>query len=165
VGEAQRFFGILLFAYSIGAVGVLANMIVYDKVPLKNFGSTVATYVVMALLIILGPLVIFTGRLLKTKRKGLHQYGALATTYAGSFQRKWIGNQNPENEPLLGTGDIQSLADLGNSYGFIEKMGLLPLDLRTVLHLMVATLLPMTPLLLTVMPLKDIVKLLVKALM
>ncbi len=165
VGEAQRFFGILLFAYSVGAVGVLANMVVYDKVPLKNFAPAIATYVVMALLIILGPLVIFTGRLLKTKRKGLHQYGALATTYTGSFQRKWIGNQNPEHEPLLGTGDIQSLADLGNSYGFIEKMGFLPLDLRTVVQLIVASLLPMTPLLLTVMPLKDILKLLVKALM
>jgi hypothetical protein len=165
VGEAQRFFGSLLFSYSVGAVGVLANMIVYDQTPLKNFASAIATYVVVALLIILGPLVIFTGRLLKTKRKGLHQYGALATTYTGSFQRKWIGNQNPEHEPLLGTGDIQSLADLGNSYGFIEKMGLLPLDLRTVLHLILASLLPMTPLLLTVMPLKDIVKLLVKALL
>ena len=165
VGEAQRFFGILLFAYSVGAVGVVANMVVYDKVPLKSFGAAIATYVVVALLIILGPLVIFTGRLLKTKRKGLHQYGALATTYTGSFQRKWIGNQNPEHEPLLGTGDIQSLADLGNSYGFIEKMGLLPLDFRTVIHLIVASLLPMTPLLLTVMPFKDIVKLLVKALL
>ena len=165
VGEAQRFFGSLLFSYSVGAVGVLANMIVYDKVPVKNFGAAIATYVVVALLIILGPLVIFTGRLVKTKRRGLHQYGALATSYTGSFQRKWIGKENPDHEALLGTGDIQSLADLGNSYAFVEKMGLLPLDLRTVLHLIVASLLPMTPLLLTVMPLKDIVKLLFKALL
>jgi hypothetical protein len=165
VGEAQRFFGILLFSYSAGAVGVLANMIVYDKVPLKNFGSAIATYLVVELLIILGPLVIFTGRLVKTKRRGLHQYGALATAYTGSFQRKWIGKENPEHEELLGTGDIQSLADLGNSYGFIEKMGALPLDLRTVLHLTIASLLPMTPLLLTVMPLKDIVHLLFKVLL
>jgi len=38
----------------------------------------------------------------------------------------------------------------------------LPVDLRTVLHLAVAGLLPMAPLLLTVMPLKDLLKLLFK---
>ena len=140
-------------------------MIVYDKVPLKNFASAIATYVVVALLIILGPLVIFTGRLVRTKREGSINMANSATTYTAHFRGNGSTNQNPEHEPLLGTGDLQSLADLGNSYGFIAKMGLLPLDLRTVLHLIVASLLPMTPLLLTVMPLKDIVKLLVKALM
>jgi hypothetical protein len=165
VGEAQRFFGILLFAYSAGAAGVLANMIVYDKVPLKNFYPAIVAYLVVELLIIVGPLVIFTGKLLRMKRRGLYQYGALATAYTGSFHRKWIDKDNPEHETLLGTGDIQSLADLGNSYGFIEKMNFLPLDLRTVLQLTVASLLPMTPLLLTVMPLKDILKLLTKVLL
>jgi hypothetical protein len=29
----------------------------------------------------------------------------------------------PREEVLLGTGDIQSLADLGNSFSFIENMG------------------------------------------
>jgi hypothetical protein len=40
----------------------------------------------------------------------------------------------------------------------------LPVDLRTLLHLVVASLLPLAPLLLTVMPLKDILKLLLKLL-
>jgi hypothetical protein len=65
---------------------------------------------------------------------------------------------------LLGTGDIQSLADLGNSYQLVEKMNAFPVSLRSILHLVVATLLPMAPLLLTVMPLKDLLKLLLKVL-
>ncbi len=165
VGDSQRFFGILLFAISIGSTGVLANDIVYDKIPLQSFAPAIGTYVVVALLIMVGPLIVFAGILLKTKRIGLHQYGTLATDYTGSFHRKWIEHQNADNEPLLGTGDIQSLADLGNSFGFIEKMRALPIDLRLLLHLVIATLLPITPLLLTVMPLKDILKLLMKVLM
>ena len=157
VGEAQRFFGSLLFSYSVGAVGVLANMIVYDKVPVKNFGAAIATYVVVALLIILGPLVIFTGRLVKTKRRGLHQYGALATSYTGSFQRKWIGKENPEHEALLGTGDIQSLADLGNSYGMVRDMRPLPFWWEDVARLALVTVAPFAPLLLTVFSLDDLV--------
>jgi hypothetical protein len=162
VGDAQRFFGIILFAFSLGSAGVLAREIVYDHVPLVTFAPAIAAYVVIALLIVVGPLMVFTRLLLKTKRIGLHQYGTLATDYTGSFHEKWIENQNPTQEPLLGTADIQSLADLGNSYGYIEKMKPLPVDPRTLVHLVLASLLPLTPLLLTVMPLKDILKLLLK---
>lgn len=162
VGEAQRFFGIIIFTFSLSGVGVLARSIVYDHVPLARYAPGMAIYVVIVLLIVLGPLMLFAGVLLKTKYAGLHQYGTLATAYTGSFHRKWIEHQNPQHEPLLGTADIQSLADLGNSYGYVEKMRLLPVNLRTVLHLVVVSLLPMAPLLLTVMPLKDILKLLLK---
>jgi len=163
VGEAQRFFGIIIFAFSLGSTGVLAREIVYDRIPLVAFGPAIATYVVIALLVVVGPLMIFTGVLLRTKRIGLHQYGTLATGYTSSFHHKWIEHQTPEREPLLGTADIQSLADLGNSYSYIEKMKPLPVGFRTLLHLVLASLLPLTPLLLTVMPLKDILKILLKA--
>ena len=165
VGEAQRFFGILLFAFSIGSAGVIAKEVVYDSISLQTFAPSIAAYVVVALIIVLGPLIIFTGTLLETKRIGLQQYGTLATTYTGSFHRKWIKRENPDHDPLLGSGDIQSLADLGNSYNYIEKMKPIPLEFRTVIHLIVASLLPLTPLLLTVMSLKDVLKLLLKVVM
>jgi hypothetical protein len=165
VGETQRFFGIILFALSAGTVGVLANDIVYDKVPLQNFTAAIAAYVIVAVLIIVVPLIVFSGRLLRTKRVGLHQYGTLATAYTGLFQKKWIQHKNPQNEPLLGSADIQSLADLGNSFAFIEKMKPLPIDFRVLLQLVAASLLPVAPLLLAVMPLKDVLKLLFKVLM
>jgi len=165
VGEAQRFFGILLFAFSLGSAGVIANEVLYAGIPLKNFAPSIIAYVIVSLVIVLGPLIVFTGTLLETKRKGLHQYGTLATTYTGSFQKKWIEHHSPETEPLLGTADIQSLADLGNSYSFVEKMKPLPLEFRTVIHLVLAGLLPLTPLLLTVMSPKDILKLLLKVVM
>jgi len=165
VGEAQRFFGILLFAFSLGSAGVIANEVLYAGIPLKNFAASIIAYVIVSLVIVLGPLIVFTGTLLETKRKGLHQYGTLATTYTGSFQKKWIEHHSPETEPLLGTADIQSLADLGNSYSFVEKMKPLPLEFRTVIHLVLAGLLPLTPLLLTVMSPKDILKLLLKVVM
>ena len=165
IGETQRFFGIILFALSIGSVGVLANDVIYDKVPLQNFYAAIGIYLFAALLILTAPLGVFTGLLLRAKRRGLEQYGTLATAYTGAFHRKWIKGLNPEHEQLLGSGDIQSLADLGNSFGFIEKMKPLPIDFRTLLHLIVATLLPLTPLLLAVMPLKDLLKLLLKVFM
>jgi hypothetical protein len=165
VGETQRFFGIILFSFSLGSVGVLANQLVYDKVPLQNFTIAIVTYVVVSVLVLVAPLTLFAGLLLRTKHLGLEQYGTLATAYTGAFHRKWIQHINPESESLLGTGDIQSLADLGNSFEIVEKMKPLPIDLSTLLHLTIATLLPLVPLLLTVMPLKELLKLILKIFM
>ena len=165
VGETQRFFGILLFAYSCGATGVLADQIVYGKMSLQHFAPAIGSYAVLALLITAAPLIVFTPKLVAIRRQGLRAYGALATGYTGSFHHKWIEGDNPENEKLLGTGDIQSLADLGGSYELIEHMKPIPIDPRSLIQLVVLTLLPMLTLLLTVMPPKEIVKLLLKVVM
>jgi hypothetical protein len=165
VGEAQRFFGIILFAYAITVAGVLANGVLYDKAPLPQFAGAIAAYVVVAVLVILAPLFVFSPTLLRAKLSGLFSYGTLATQYTVSFHQKWIRGQHATDELLLGSGDIQSLADLGNSFSFIQKMKALPMGPRIPVHLALACLIPMAPLLLTVMPLKDILKLLFKAIL
>lgn len=162
VGEAQRFFGLLFFSYSCAVTGVVANQILYGGVPLQHFWPAIAIYAVFCLLLTALPLLVFAPKLLVTKRRGLHEYSALATAYTGSFHRKWIAGDNPEQEPLLGTADIQSLADLGGSYEIIEGMKPLPIDPKALLQLVILALLPMSALLLTVMSLKEVVKLLMK---
>lgn len=165
IGETQRFFGILLFTFSLASMGVLANEVLYGKVPLRNFLPAIVTSAVVALIALVAPLAVFSGTLVRMKREGLEEYGALATAYTGMFHKKWIKGENPPQEELLGTGDLQSLADLGNSYAFIQKARFLPIDPMTLLHLFVACLLPVVPLLLTVVPLKDLLRLLFKVLM
>jgi hypothetical protein len=162
VGESQRFFGIVLFAYSIAVAGVMANGVIYDKLSLQHFAPLIGSYVFVAVLFVLAPLLVFTGSLLATKRLGLYEYGTLATEYTSSFQHKWITDRKQTEEVLLGTGDIQSLADLGNSYTFVEKMNALPVGPRTPIHLALACLIPMAPLLLTVMPMGEVLKMLLK---
>lgn len=165
IGEAHRLFAIILFSTSIAASGVLANNIVYDKIPLPHFWPAIAVYVIVAVVLFMSPLLVFSPILIKMKRIGLLRYGALATEYTSSFQKKWIRSPLLREEPLLGTGDIQSLADLGNSYSFIEKMGILPTGPRTPLVFVLACLIPMVPLLLTMMPLKEVVKMVVKVIL
>lgn len=165
VGESQRFFAVVLIAYSVAVAGVLANSVLYDNIPLAHFAAAIAVYVIAAVLFILIPLLVFAPILFKTKISGLAKYGSLATEYTQSFQQKWIVDRRNQQEVLLGTADIQSLADLGNSFAFVEKMKLLPMGSRTPIHLAIACLIPMAPLLLTVMRLKDILEFLLKAVM
>ena len=36
------------------------------------------------------------------------------------FDRKWLYGGAPPDEPLVGSADIQSLADLGNSFEIVK---------------------------------------------
>jgi hypothetical protein len=100
----------------------------------------------------------------RTKRRGVFEYGELALKYSAAFQQKWIKGERDENEQLLGSGDIQSLADLGNSYSVIQDMKVVPFPIKTSFWLAAAFLGPILPLYLTVMPLDEILETVVKLL-
>jgi hypothetical protein len=56
---------------------------------------------------------------------------------------------------MLGSGDIQSLADLGNAYGVIREMRGVPFGRDTFVQLTMATVVPFAPLLFTMFPLEE----------
>jgi hypothetical protein len=119
VGESERFFGVVLFAYSVVVSGVLANAIIYERIPLMHFLPAISIYVFVSVAVVVAPLLIFESMLRSSKRSGRYAYGTLALQYTRAFHGKWIlGNRSPD-EQLLGAGDIQSLGDLGNSFAFI----------------------------------------------
>ena len=60
----------------------------------------------------------------------------------------------------MGSADIQSLADLGNSYEVVRTMRIAPITRDAVVRLAAATLVPIVPLLLTMMPLEELLKML-----
>jgi hypothetical protein len=56
----------------------------------------------------------------------------------------------------MGSSDIQSLADLASSYEIISTTRWIPFDACTVLHLAITTLVPVMPLMLTMIPLDQL---------
>ena len=65
---------------------------------------------------------------------------------------------------FLGSGDIQSLADLGNSYAAVREMRPVPFDLQDIARLAAATAVPLLPLGLMVFSLEELVTRIVKIL-
>jgi len=61
-----------------------------------------------------GPLLLFTPQLAAAKRTGKREYGTLAERYIREFDAKWLRGGALAGEPLVGSGDIQSLANLNN---------------------------------------------------
>jgi len=110
------------------------------------------------LIMLLGPLFVFTPQLEKTRRDGGREYGSLAHRYVREFDIKWLRGGAPPGEELIGSGDIQSLADIGASFERVQGMRLWPFGRTAVIMVVVATLAPLTPLLLTMMPLAELAK-------
>ena len=85
-------------------------------------------------LIVLGPLCVFTPKLNRARLAGLRTYGRLASEYVAGFAEKWTTAAAPSREPLLGSADIRSLADLDNSYSIVREMRLAPFGKQTVIR-------------------------------
>jgi len=150
LGKSAYAFGPILFAQGAMLAGVVAERVLYRGQSLTSFKVQIAGFVVFFVLAILGPLLMFTPRLAQAKRKGLADYGLLAQRYVENFEQKWVAGDPSHSEDLLGTSDIQSLADLGNGYAMVRDMRPIPFWLEDVSRLAAATAAPLVPLLLTI---------------
>jgi hypothetical protein len=148
----------LLMANGAIVAGNLANRIFHLGATLPEFKGEVILMVAWLLFVVLGPLLVFAPRLAEAKRTGLREYGTLAQRYVREFDGKWLRGGAPADEPLVGSGDIQSLADLGNSYEVVRTMNMAPVSKDAILRLTAAVLVPIVPLLLTMMPWEELLK-------
>jgi hypothetical protein len=92
----------------------------------------------------------FSLQLDSAKRRGAAEYGLLANRYVSSFESKWIKGSALDSDELLGTADIQSLADLANSFAVVDTMRIIPFTARDAALLAAMSAAPLLPLLLTV---------------
>ena len=135
-------------------VGEFAGRIFFEGRSLLSFELLIVGFVTFFVLTILAPLCVFTPQLARAKREGLKEYGTLASSYVMDFRQKWLQTK-PGDEQLLGTPDLQSLADLGNSFTMVLEMRAIPVATQDVVRLLIVTVSPIIPLLLTIMPLEQ----------
>ena len=147
----------LLLAHGVLLAGVLGNRIYHLDARLSDFVLEILSLVVFLECITLGPLLVFTSQLANAKRLGLREYGTLAERYVREFDAKWLHGA-PSKEALVGSSDVQSLADLGNSMEVVRTMRVVPFTKETVVQMAIGTALPVLPLVLTMIPIEDLVK-------
>ena len=151
-------FTLLAVAHGSLLAGQLANGIFFLGTTLPEYKAEIAVVVIVLMCVVLGPLLLFTPQLAQAKRTGLGEYGTLAERYVREFDAKWLRGGAPADEQFVGSGDIQSLADLNNSFEVVRTMRIAPVTKETILQLAVATLAPIVPLALTMMPLEELLK-------
>lgn len=158
LGDSISAFMPVLFAQSVLVSGIIASRVVTGARGALEFRGEVTVLIVLLVAMIVVPLLFFAPQLIAARRDGLRRFGMLATTYVRDFERKWLAGRAPTDEPLVGSADVQSLADLAGSNDVVREMRSVPFGLRTFIWLIVATSVPFFPLVLTVIPLGELVR-------
>src|SRR4029077_7211846 len=164
LGQSAYAFGPILFAQGALLAGLVAGRVLYRGESLPNFKLQIGGFILFFVFAILGPLAMFTPQMARAKRKGLADYGLIGQRYVESFEQKWVLSDAAPSDVRLVTAEIQSLADLGNSYALVREMRFIPFGLDDVARLAAATAAPLLPLLLTVFSPEELIMRIIKTL-
>jgi hypothetical protein len=156
-GEAHLTLAPLSVAVSTILAASFAEEILYAGADVSRFALPLTGAVCATVLLIVAPLLTFAPRLIRVRQVGLLQYGTLGADYTHAFDDKWIRHKVRQGEPLLGSADVQSLADLANSFDVVRNMRFVPLSLSQVLLLVAAAALPLLPLALFIFPADELI--------
>ena len=151
------YLSVMLLATSAVLCAGWETQLEIHKAPLATFRAPLLVFLIFGLALVFAPLLMFTPQLLRARINGLRQYGSLVSDYTRRFDERWVARL--DHDDFLGTPDIQSLSDLGNTYqGSIDKLGIFLFTRADAILILVACLVPVIPLLLVQSPPPEVIK-------
>ena len=157
LGGLPRAFAPLLLAHGALLAGMFADGIFFAGMTLPQYKVELVAVLILVVFFVVGPLMVFMPVLARAKRAGLREYGMFAQRYVQAFDRKWLRGKRADDE-RLGSADIQSLADLGNSFAIVRGMRMVPIDKTTLIGLAIPAVLPMAPVLILGTPADQLIR-------
>ncbi len=130
----------------------------------QTVGFALAGWLVLVLLLFLGPMLAFAGPLFAVRERALLEYGRLANQHHLAFHRKWIGEAR-SGEDLMGSSDASSASDLNASVQMVRELRFVPIDAAAVIQLLVAAGVPLLAVVSTQIPLIDLARWIVSTLL
>jgi hypothetical protein len=162
LGNVATAFAPLLVAHSALVSGFIANRILHEGATLPAYRFELVGMAAYLLILVLAPLCVFVPKLNAARLAGLRIYGRLASDYVVGFAGKWTRGGAPESEPLLGSSDIQSLADLDTAFAIVREMKIVPFGKESIARFIIIIAIPIAPLALTMFSLEELLKRLVQ---
>jgi len=155
LGLSHALFTPWTFGLSSAFASEIGMRIIYGGAALISFQNIILLFISLFLAALLLPLLVFCPMLLKAKRLGLIEYGLLAGDLLRSFDTRWMTGEKAAGEEILSATDPSATTDYLSTYMVLRGMRLVPFDLRIVAFLTASMVIPMLPLLLTVISLTE----------
>lgn len=147
----------LAFALS----SVIASAMLKELDLVQHGANTVwlalAAWLVMVLIVFIGPLLVFTPVLLAVRDQATIEYGRLADQFHRAFHHKWI-EEARSGEDLIGSPDFSPVAGLSTHLQTARKMHVVPINRSAVIQLVIAAGIPLLAVVVREVPVADIVK-------
>jgi hypothetical protein len=166
VGHSVGAFAIVALALSAIAAGRSAHLVLIGGgVPPPQNIYFNAGFLAVIVLIFTAPLLAFSRKLLAVWHEGTFEYGALAIQIGVAFEDKWLNGEKAVSQSALAQPDFSATTDLYSVAANVDGIRLLPVDLKDVIALVVAALIPFIPVVLLAVPAGSILKALQKLLL
>jgi hypothetical protein len=146
----------LVAALSVLECASLAESISTSRLAITAVYPWLARVLVVDAALFLGPLLVFTDKLWESRTMGVAKYMTLASRYVTEFETKWTNGRAAPGEPLIGSPDIQSLADLATAVNGVKNMRWIPAGPRILTMMTLAATLPLAPLVLFQYPVAEL---------
>ncbi len=153
------------FALAMSAIlsGAWGTQVLAHRTTFQALYPGMVVFMLAVFVLAFGPLLMFSGHLFRARRLTLFQYGELTDDYVRRFHAKWI--EAGADDSLLGSPDIQSLADIGHAFDVIATTRLFLFTPRKIFEVWLAALVPMLPLFASVVSVEHVLKRIVSALL
>jgi hypothetical protein len=142
-----------------------AHGVVYHGVAVQSLRLEMGATVLLVLLIFLSPMLVFAGVLRKAKRQALLDYGVLVGRHGRLVHERWIEGRPLADDAILSAPELGPVADTIALYGAVREMRTVPMGKASVAPLILAAIIPLVVVLAIEIPVKDILKTLVTALL
>lgn len=157
LGYSLRGFAFVASAFGAIVAGAVANQVIHHGEPITTFKFLIAGTAAACVVLFCAPLFVFAGRLAAERRRGLRQFGQLATSFGLQFGHEWFGPGRSVQREALERGDFSAATDLYQVVDRVQAMRFVPIDRINVIMLAGATLLPFAPVALLAVPFDTIV--------
>lgn len=160
LGGAQAAFGVFVFAFGVQLSCLAADAVHFRGAVLTAFRGEIVTFVVITVVVLLLPLLVFAPKLVRAREQHLLFLSGSAHRAAGDVARKLEATKTGE----LPSEAVSGLSDFGALYENARLMRPVPLEIRHVVMLVLAAVLPFLPLVFLVMPAREVLQTLAKLL-
>ncbi len=155
LGHSLRAFAVVALAIATIVAGRAADMVLAGGRAPTAFIFLNAVLMATTILLFIAPLLTFTPTLSRVWREATFSYGAVAGRIGATFEGEWLTGGKPASDPL----DSQAFSATTDLYSVVSNVYAIrfaPVELKDVLVLAVAILLPFVPVLLLAVPLNVI---------
>lgn len=164
VGHSLSAFTVPALALASIAAGRSAHVVLLGgTLPTPNLLFN-AGFLASLLVLFVAPLLVFTPTLLRAWKRGSVEYGELAARVGEVFESKWLARGGGVDRTALEKPDFSATADLYGVASNVYATRFVPVELKNLIALVVALLLPFVPVVLLAIPIHTILQSLQKLL-
>jgi hypothetical protein len=146
------------FGFALGAAlaGAMAGSTSPGALHLMNLAGAVGVLLATLLVIAVGPLCWLSRSLRAAKLRGIVEYGELAVRIGRRFEARWLRERRFVTSEALSSSDFSATIDLYSVVAGVYSVRPIPVKARSLLKLVAATVIPFLPVLLSIVPAKDV---------